>query len=258
MSMVGQATAVLERGPRRLLQQVWGIPDIHTRQKWSAVWPQLAALPPSGLHVLDAGCGTGLWSLEIAARRRAWTVVGVDCDAAKIDEARATAAQLRLDNAQFACMDFRDAPFSSEFEVVLSVASAHYLAASGQGPQLFSLFARWLRPGGALYLLGPRGAPNPFMPGLCSPQWHDVFSERDLITLSRDAGLDVEALDGQIGRVGIVAKQLAWTAGGGSAAVRTVMYPLEWAMSVADRLMPASSDRKTLMWLLRARRGELR
>jgi SAM-dependent methyltransferase len=253
MSMLGQATAALEPGPRRWLQRVWGVPDIHVRQKWAAVWPELSALPAHGVHFLDAGCGSGGWTLEIAARRPGWTVVGIDRDADAIARANAAREQLGLHHASFVCADFRDACFTPRFDVVLSVASAHYLAASGQGAPLFQTFAHWLKPGGVLCLLGPRGSAHPFVERLPHPQWHEVFSADELVELSHTAGFDVESLSGCIGRAAIVAKQLAWATTDRPVAVRALMYPLEWIMTVADDKAGASGARSTLMWLLKAR-----
>jgi methylase of polypeptide subunit release factors len=100
--MIGRSTAPLYPHRRRRVQEVWGIPDIHTRQKWMAVWPHLRRLPKTGLRFLDAGCGTGVWAMEIAARRPNWTVEGIDHDPAAIDQAETARARLGLANVKFA------------------------------------------------------------------------------------------------------------------------------------------------------------
>ena len=253
--MLGQGTAALEAAPRHWLQRFWGVPDIHARQKWAAIWPHLVALPPDGLRVLDAGCGDGRWALEFAARRPGWCVVGVDRDAAAISRAEAARDRLQLSNASFVVGDFRGVCFSSGFDVVLSIASAHYLAAAGEGPPLFRSFAAWLRPQGLLCLLGPRSqATSPFSSKLPHPTWHEVFSEEELLTMCRDAGLRVDVLRGCIGTAAILAKQLAWAASTRPGALRALLYPLEWAMTVADRTRTVNRG-ITLMWILTARRS---
>jgi SAM-dependent methyltransferase len=251
--MLGQATAALEATPRRWVHRIWGIPDIHARQKWAAIWPELAALPQSGLRVVDAGCGAGGWALELAARRPGWSVVGVDRDGDAIARAERSRAQLSLPNVHFVVGDFREVAVAPACDVILSVASAHYLAAAGEGRRLFRIFAEWLKPGGLLLMLAPRAeARNPFVQSLPHPPWHDVFSSAELEDLCRSAGFDVEALCGRIGRPGILAKQLAWGSGR-YPGVRAIAYPVEWMMTILDARASAETDRRTLMWLLIAR-----
>jgi SAM-dependent methyltransferase len=224
------------------------------RQKWSVVWPQLENLPTGGVRLLDAGCGDGRWTLEIAARRPNWTLVGIDVNHARIADAEAARARLGLDNVSFVQADFRDASFLSGFDVVLSIASAHYLVASGSGSQLFRVFAGWLKPGGVLCLLGPRAdtRSTPFSSRLPHPAWHDVFSADDLTTLCGSAGLQIESLSGCIGPSAILAKQLSWAFSKRSVAVRGLLYPVGLVMTSVDRLMPGDSP-GSLMWLLKAR-----
>lgn len=104
--MIGRATAPLHGIVRRVLQSRLGLPSIEVRQKWLAVWPVLAALPPNGLRVLDAGCGDGTWTAELAARRPQWQLVGVDRDEAGIHHAARKAKRLGLRNVQFLATDF--------------------------------------------------------------------------------------------------------------------------------------------------------
>jgi SAM-dependent methyltransferase len=250
--MLGQATAALQTTPRNWVERLWGVPDIHTRQKWSAIWPQLAALPAAELRVVDAGCGTGRWALELAARRPAWLVIGLDRDSEAIATAERSRARLSLPNVQFVLGDFREVAVSPPADVVLSIASAHYLAAAGEGPQLFRAFANWLKPGGRLFMLAPRSSRHLFLPTLPHPAWHDVFSSAELEALCHAAGFDVQILSGRIGRAAILAKQLAWGTGQ-HPGVRALAYPFELMMTVLDNCAGSKTGRETLMWLLIAR-----
>ena len=251
--MLGQATAALESTPRRWIHRVWGIPDIHARQKWTAMWPHLATLPRTGLRVIDAGCGAGGWTLELAARRPQWSVIGIDKDGEAIARAQRACALLSLPNVQFVTGDFREVAVGPACDVVLSVASAHYLAAAGEGCRLFRIFAAWLKPGGLLCMLAPRAeARTPFLPSLPHPRWHDVFSAAELEDLCKSAGFRVQMLAGRIGWPAILAKQLAWGVGG-HPGLRAVSYPMEWMMTVVDSHARSDRARQTLMWLLIAR-----
>lgn len=154
--MIGRATARLEPLSRRWLVRLWGQPSIHTRQRWIAVWPCLAQLPAGPLDVLDAGCGVGAWSLELALRRRAWSITGVDRSEPSLEAAETARRQLAVENVVFVRSDFLDFRPPKQFDVVLSVASAHHLLQEGRGEELFQRFGSWLRPGGLLLLFAPR------------------------------------------------------------------------------------------------------
>ena len=256
-AMVGQATAAVERAPRRWLQRLWGLPYIHARQDWSVVWPTLAAMPREGIRLLDAGCGRGRWSLELAARRPGWRIVGLDRDAAPLRIAESARRKLRLDNLSFVQADFADFRSPPAFDVVLSVCSAHYLAAAGGGDVLFSCFATSLRPGGRLVLYAPRAAGEaPWLPFLPRPVWHDVFTAAELRALSSANGFRVTRLGGALGRAGTMVKQIDVLATGRwrRVALAAGLYGVEWALTAWDRRRRNGADRATLMWLLVAER----
>ena len=113
-------------------------------------------------------------------------------------------------------------------------------------------FAAWLRPGGLLLMLAPRSAQNPFAPALAHPTWHNVFSSAELADLCECSGFTVEILCGRIGRLAILAKQLAWETGQRTG-MRVLAYPLQWMMTVLDSCAESRHERATLMWLLMAR-----
>ena len=150
--MIGRATAPVQPTARRLVQRVWGVTDIDDRQKWSAVWPAIDGLPRTPLRILDAGCGDGTWTLELARRRPPWRLIGIDRDPASIVCARSMAERLSIESASFITTDFFDYHPDAPFDAMLSVASAHYLADEGRGEALFGQFASWLAPGGRLIL----------------------------------------------------------------------------------------------------------
>src|SRR5262245_25675386 len=116
--MLGCATAVLERPPRRLIQRFWGIPDVKSRQQWSLCWPSLRNLPRDGIRLLDAGCGSGVWPLEISARRKGWTVVGLDRNVASMQRAEQGRKQLGLNNLSFISSDFLEFEPEHPFDVI--------------------------------------------------------------------------------------------------------------------------------------------
>lgn len=256
-TMVGQATAAVESAPRRWLQRVWGLPYIHARQDWSVVWPALAAMPHEGTRLLDAGCGRGRWSLELAARRPGWRIVGLDRDAAALRIAEEARRKLGLSNLSFVQADFADFRAPPAFDVVLSVCSAHYLAAAGGGDDLFQCFATALRPGGRLVLYAPRAADEvPWLPFLPRPVWHDIFTAPQLRALCTVNGFRVSRLEGELGRAGTIVKQIDILAGGRwrRAALAAGLYGVECALVAWDRRGHRRPGTGTLMWLLVAQR----
>jgi len=251
--MLGRRIADAEVGPRRWLQRLWGVPDIHARQKWSAVWPELEPLPHEDVRLIDAGCGSGAWSLEIASRRPAWTVAGVDRNVEAIARAEALRARLGLGNVTFESTDFVDFRPKAPVDVVLSVASAHYLTEAGRGDELFSRFRSWLKPRGVLVLFGPRRTDEvPFVSWLPRrDERREAFSAGQLEALCRSAGLTVEKLTGRLGAAGTAAKQVDWARHGLPRPLSAAIYPLGWALSALDARGDVGRGR-SMGWLLRA------
>jgi SAM-dependent methyltransferase len=255
--MIGRHLWKLHAQPRREVYRRFGIPDLDTRQKWAAVWPVLrAADRADGVTLLDAGCGPGGWSLELAARFPHWRITGVDIDADAIERARRDAARLGLDNVAFEVADLFAFQPAEPVEVVLSIFSAHYGVEEERGPQLFDRMASWLRPGGSLVCFLPRPAAEaPFVTWLATPAWHDVLSEQETRDLLAGAGLRLQHLSGRIGRAGAVAKQLARAFGRGWRRVLwPVLYPLGWAMSAVDRPHRPVTASASVFWLAVAER----
>ena len=249
--MLGQRTARLEPAPRRWIQRALGYPEIHSRQKWSALWPHLASLPHEGVRLLDAGCGTGRWSLDLASRRPKWSVVGVDIDKAALEKARLAKARLGLDNVSFLHTDFREFRADGEFDVVLSVASLHYMVASGEAHALFGQFSRWLKPGGRLLVLTPRRAVAAlFFRGLPQPDYKGTSTAQELTALCQRHGFRVDHLAGAIGRFGVLAKQLSWQTGPWLRPFSVAAYPVPWLLASLDRVGPTKGGGLTLMWVL--------
>lgn len=233
--MIGRATAPVQPTGRRLVQRVWGTADIETRQKWSAVWPAIDALPRTTSRVLDAGCGDGMWTLEIARRRPSWRLTGIDRDTAEIARARDMAGRLSIQSTRFLATDFLDYHPDEPFDAVLSVASAHYLVDEGLGEPLFAKFASWLAPGGRLILYGPRRREEvPMFDGLPAPfELREVFAPADLSRYCAGAGLETESLTAVVHRMGTLAKQIARLAGSSTPA-RALAYPIELALVGLD------------------------
>jgi SAM-dependent methyltransferase len=254
--MIGRATAPLEPWPRRALVRVLrGSPDVGARQRWQALWPVLESLPATPLALLDAGCGAGAWTLEIAARRPGWRLVGIDRVPERTARADAAARRLRLSNVSFACTDFERFHPQRPFDVVLSVCAAHYLAADGRGAEVFGQFRDWLRPGGWLVALLPRHREGtPFVRWLPRPDGHVVFRPGELHALCTGAGLAIEQLRPAVGRPGALARQIGWSRES-HPRLLGALYPIERSLAWLDAIRPPGGNEPAVFWILVARRS---
>src|SRR3954447_171629 len=175
------------------------------------------ALAP-GMRVLDAGCGPGRHSLELA--RRGIDVVGIDTSPEFLALARDGSNGLR---AEFVLHDVRELPFEHEFDAVLCLCQGGFGLLGGGNDEhaVIDGFARALQPGGRLALTAfsayfavreldadetfdaatgvdhehsgvrdPSGAPPRF------DLWTPCYPPRELRLLAERAGLVVDAVYG--------------------------------------------------------------
>jgi SAM-dependent methyltransferase len=252
--MLGNRTASLAPFPRDLILRYWGYPDVHTRQKWAIVWDSLKNVPECNVSLLDAGCGTGRWSTELALLRQGWRITGIDRNADSIRRAEWGRQKLGVQNLRFNCVDFLGFDPPSPFDVVICVASAHYLAEDGRGDAFFARVHSWLSPGGMLLLLGPRVWNEvPRCRSLPDLPRRQVFSGDELRTLSEGAGFVIRSLSPQVGACGTMAKQLAVLQARRSY-FAPFLYPSQLLLDYADRLSKAKGSNLSYFWLLDCRK----
>jgi trans-aconitate 2-methyltransferase len=133
------------------MTQQWNA-DLY-QQSHSYVWEfgkdLLAMLAPQpGETILDAGCGTGQLTAEIA--RTGARVTGIDASASMIDQARRI-----YPNVAFEIEDVRAMKYDAQFDAVFSNAVLHWV----RPPEAAAAaMARALKPGGRLVVeFGGRG-----------------------------------------------------------------------------------------------------
>jgi len=254
--MIGRATAGLERPPRAWLQALLGIPDVDARLKWHAVWPHLSRLPHNDVRLLDAGCGSSHWLAEIATRRPGWRLTGVDCSPRRLLEGQSLCGRLDLQNATLARADFLEYQADGEFDVVLSVCAAHYLAGAGKGTELFLRFASWIRVGGRILLMVPRRSADVRSFGFLRPVGkRTAFSSDELAGLCRASGLTVQTITGAVGPLGIWAKQIGWFASRKGRLLSAVLWPVRLMLAELDAKQRFPSQGGSLMLVALATKG---
>ena len=117
------------------------------RAAWDRIF-DLVLSGRSGLDALDAGCGTGFLSLELASRGH--RVTGVDFAPAMLAEARRKASEQRA-AIRFEDADAEQLPFASgSFDLVVS---RHVLWTLPHPEEAIDEWIRVLRPGGRLAVI---------------------------------------------------------------------------------------------------------
>jgi len=111
----------------------------------------LGALEP-GARVLDAPCGFGRHSIELA--RRGFEVTGVDFSETELERARAAAREAGV-ALTLVCQDIRDLDFAGEFDLAVNLCSSIGYFSDDEDRLVLDRFWRALKPGG-LFVLDTR------------------------------------------------------------------------------------------------------
>lgn len=249
--MIGKSISLLYARPRATIFKLIGFTDIMLRSKWNVVWKEISKLPKDQpIRLLDAGCGSGLFVLEIAVRRPKWTFVGVDLDENSINKAKRYSKILGCNNCQFESSDFLNFPSKEllPFDVVLSVSSFHYLSEHGKSRELARQLSKWIKKEGALVMVCPRLSEETFLPSFfATNHWHSVYSKKQLFDFSHEAGLRVQKLSAfmfsPLSKAKILRTNLSTFV-----IISKLLIPLQWFLYLIDPLF--KSSRKSLMWIL--------
>lgn len=97
----------------------FGVPINGLRIRVHRILPLLKSMKFKS--VLDAGCGMGIFSFEIAKRNPDVQVLGVDSDAKLIEKANLIACKSGLMNCRFMVQDIADSELAEKFDLVLCV-----------------------------------------------------------------------------------------------------------------------------------------
>jgi SAM-dependent methyltransferase len=130
----------------------------------------LTALCPAG-SVLDVGCGTGALAARLCAA--GYRVVGADPSAGMLEVMRRRSPEIEAINAPGGALPFP----SGEFDLVVSVATMHHIAAAQEIRRTLSEMVRVCRPQGHVVVWdhNPR---NPYWSNLMARVPQDTGDER--------------------------------------------------------------------------------
>jgi len=123
------------------------VPEYEASEKhWAMFYSPEEA---QGMAVLDAGCGTGIFS-AIFARNGAGRVVGIDISPGSLETARGLKEKFNLANVSFERQDMLQLPFADgTFDIVWAWGTVHHTT---DPLRAISELARVLRPGGSIFL----------------------------------------------------------------------------------------------------------
>ena len=126
----------------RLYARVLGAPANGLRIRLRRVLP---ATKGSYADILDAGCGQGVFSMELAKAHPEARVVGIDMDPVLVERANAIARRAGLANCRFEVGDVTQLDFDAAFDLVVSVDNLEHVE---DDVTAMKVLVRALRPGG--------------------------------------------------------------------------------------------------------------
>lgn len=128
----------------RLYANILGAPANGLRIRLRRVLPATAG---SYQTILDAGCGTGVFSFELAKQHPEAQVVGVELEPVLVARANEIARRAQLTNCSFREGDVTKLDFEDEFDLVVSVDNFEHVE---EDVEAMRTLLRALRPGGRL------------------------------------------------------------------------------------------------------------
>jgi SAM-dependent methyltransferase len=138
------------------------------RSRFERIYARLLGAPANGLRIrlrrvlpatdgdhrtiLDAGCGPGVFSFELAKRHPEAQVLGIELEPDLVERANAIAERAGLANCRFEKGDVTRLDFDAKFDLVVSVDNLEHVEDDVTAMQTL---LRALRPGGTLAIHVP-------------------------------------------------------------------------------------------------------
>ncbi len=225
--------------------------DMLVADRWRWLKPRLPITAGMGERVLDAGCGSGAFTM--GAARRGYEAVGLSWDKENQTKALHRAEILRLKNVTFPIGDLRALDqrhdFVGAFDIVLNFENIEHIL---DDRKLMIDLARCLKPGGRLCM----STPNYYYAAMSRPGEEGPFSVVEdgghvrrgytpamLRELCDIAGLEIE----EIGYVSHYFSQIT------AIAFRTLVLRLGvrlgWALAIPLRALPPLLDGWLGKWI---------
>jgi SAM-dependent methyltransferase len=198
-------------------------PERHLRFRRARLTLERFASGP--VRVLDAGCGEGVLSLELARRHPDWTVVAVDTNGDMLRRGRERAKRERLGNVSFQLTDVTGPLDASAFDAVLAIQLLEEIVADETA---IRSLARALRPDGLFVADVPERNWRPVLRGSPVAWRHEVRHGYDPQQLSEQlarSGLRVRRIEPSMRGTIRLAQELRDGLRKRSIRVRALAYP---------------------------------
>jgi SAM-dependent methyltransferase len=221
-----------------------------SRSRFERTYAWLLGAPANGLRIrlrrvlpatdgsfgtiLDAGCGNGVFSLELAKRHPEAQVIGVELEPELVARANEIARRAGLTNLRFQQGDVTKLDFDEEFDLVVSVDNLEHVE---DDVTAMTGLLRALRPGGRLvnhvpgyerrwFVIGRRV--NFDVPGHVRPG----YRSEELVAKLRDAGFEVDEYHSTYGIVETFTNNISYTISGADQR-RKFLYALAFPFLLA-------------------------
>jgi 2-polyprenyl-3-methyl-5-hydroxy-6-metoxy-1,4-benzoquinol methylase len=248
----------------KIFYRLLGAADIHTRVRTAHALRCIEAcsLPPAA-HILDAGCGEGMATFELARRFPDHAITGVDFDASQIDRARFVARHGGFKNVQFYQIDLQTWHKEQEFDAVLSVDVLEHIP---DDEAVLRNLWRSLRVGAPLILHIPRHRhlQQRVLPGFTH---HDVkdhvrpeYTESEITAKLIGSGFDIMQFDYTFGFLGEFAwevNNIFWLPPIVRRGISLAMFPLSLILGYVDVKQGHTWGNSFLIKALKDTRGDL-
>ena len=185
-------------------------------------------------ELLDAGCGEGLFSVQVAERFPGWTILGVDLRDDDLEQARARGDG--LPNVRFEHLDLTGDLGRDRFD---AVAALECLEEIEDDAAAAVRLAEALRPGGLFLAHVPRAGWKPVLPGSETTWRHEVrhgYTEDELAEKLSRAGLDLVRIEATTRGTVKVALEVRDRIKRSSLKLRALAYPWMLAAVRLERL----------------------
>ena len=110
--------------PERIYVRCLGVPVNGLRIRLRRVLP---ATKGKYRRILDAGCGPGVFTMELAKQHPQAEVLGIDIDEAAVRRAQLIAATAGISNCRFATADVTELTYFEEFDLIVSVDNLEHV-----------------------------------------------------------------------------------------------------------------------------------
>ena len=171
----------------------FGIPHLSTHIKAMAISAWLPACSPCS--VLDAGCGSGLFSFWLAQRMPSSKIIGVDSSEEDIALARQMLGPNRLVNLSFERADLRCLPYVESFDFILCLDVLEHIR---EDEQALGCLRGALKPGGQMIVHVPRRHQEQFRAFGSWDAWgnhghaRDEYTREEIQSRLLNAGFKIE------------------------------------------------------------------